>query len=48
MKLGYDIDSSIHIPDELMLAIDPHKLPLGYSPQMGSDEVYPLVKSRLL
>ena len=44
MKLGYDIDSSIHIPDELMLAIDPHKLPLGYSPQMGSDEVYPLVR----
>ena len=24
-----------------MLAIGPHKLPLGYSPQMGSDEVYP-------
>lgn len=43
IKLGYDIDSSIHIPDELMLTIGPHKLPLGYSPQMGSDEVYPPV-----
>ncbi|KAL4655175.1 hypothetical protein ACB092_01G432000 [Castanea dentata] len=43
IKLGYDIDSRIHIPDELMLAIGPHELPLGYSPQMGSDEVYPPV-----
>ena len=32
IKPGYDIDSSIHIPDELMLAIGLHKLPLGYSP----------------
>ncbi|XWS11559.1 hypothetical protein CRYUN_Cryun37aG0008600 [Craigia yunnanensis] len=29
--------------DELRLAILPHKLPLGYSPRMGSDEIYPLV-----
>ncbi|KAJ9141265.1 hypothetical protein P3X46_031818 [Hevea brasiliensis] len=26
--------------DELMLAVGPHKLPLGYSPRMGSGEVY--------
>ena len=32
MKLGYNIDSSIEVPDELMLAIGLHKLPLGYSP----------------
>ncbi|KDP32455.1 hypothetical protein JCGZ_13380 [Jatropha curcas] len=29
--------------DEVMLAIAPHKLPLGYSPRTGSDEVYPPV-----
>ncbi|XP_022714468.1 uncharacterized protein LOC111274078 [Durio zibethinus] len=27
--------------DELKLAFLPHKLPLGYSPRMGSDEIYP-------
>ena len=43
IKLCYDIDSSIHIPDELMLAIGNHKLPLGFSTHMGSDEVYPPV-----
>ncbi|KAH8509915.1 hypothetical protein H0E87_007724 [Populus deltoides] len=29
--------------DEVMLVVGPHKLPLGYSPRMGSDEVYPPV-----
>ncbi|KAJ6711197.1 S-ADENOSYL-L-METHIONINE-DEPENDENT METHYLTRANSFERASE SUPERFAMILY PROTEIN [Salix purpurea] len=29
--------------DEVMLVTGPHKLPLGYSPRMGSDEVYPPV-----
>ncbi|KAH7837474.1 hypothetical protein Vadar_014297 [Vaccinium darrowii] len=28
---------------ETKLAIGPHKLPLGYSPRMGSDELYPPV-----
>jgi|UniRef100_A0A2N9ICQ8 SAM-dependent methyltransferase len=39
MKLGYNIDSSIEVPDELMLAIGPHKLPPGYSVEQA-DEVY--------
>ncbi|XVF23141.1 hypothetical protein REPUB_Repub13aG0012200 [Reevesia pubescens] len=29
------------LSDELRLAILPHKLPLGYSPRSGSDEIYP-------
>lgn len=32
-------DLTIGLPDEVKLAIGPHKLPLGYSPRMGSDEV---------
>ncbi|OVA03680.1 putative S-adenosyl-L-methionine-dependent methyltransferase [Macleaya cordata] len=31
------------LTDELKLAILPHKLPLGYSPRMGSDSVHPPV-----
>ncbi|XP_050235865.1 probable methyltransferase At1g29790 [Mercurialis annua] len=30
-----------NLSNEVMLAIGPHKLPLGYSPRAGSDEVYP-------
>ncbi|KAI6678939.1 hypothetical protein NL676_039735 [Syzygium grande] len=32
-----------NLPDELKLAVGPHKLPLGYSPRMGSDMVHPPV-----
>ncbi|OAY46640.1 probable methyltransferase At1g29790 [Manihot esculenta] len=35
--------SGIAVSDELMMAVSPHKLPLGYSPRVGSDEVYPPV-----
>ncbi|KAF2317302.1 hypothetical protein GH714_019808 [Hevea brasiliensis] len=34
--------------DELTLAVGPHKLPLGYSPRVGSDEVYPPVGAACL
>ncbi|KAJ7946501.1 S-adenosyl-L-methionine-dependent methyltransferase superfamily protein [Quillaja saponaria] len=42
LKLAID-DLSNGISNELMLAIGPHKLPLGYSPRMRSDEVQPPV-----
>ncbi|CAN4110816.1 unnamed protein product [Withania somnifera] len=29
-----------HFPNEAKLALGPHKLPLGYSPNVGADEVY--------
>ncbi|KAH7576079.1 hypothetical protein ACOSP7_003833 [Xanthoceras sorbifolium] len=32
-------DSSFGLPEEVRLAIGSHKLPLGYSPRSGSDEV---------
>ncbi|KAL0335339.1 UNVERIFIED_CONTAM: hypothetical protein Sradi_4745800 [Sesamum radiatum] len=38
-KLTYD-DLLDDVSDEAKLAIGPHKLPLGYTPRMGSDEVY--------
>ncbi|XP_039172869.1 uncharacterized protein LOC104452440 [Eucalyptus grandis] len=31
------------LPDEVKLAVAPHKLPLGYSPRMGSDMLHPPV-----
>ncbi|KAK3031325.1 hypothetical protein RJ639_035231 [Escallonia herrerae] len=33
----------VGMPDEVKLAIGRHKLPLGYSPRTGSDEVHPPV-----
>ncbi|MBA0598394.1 hypothetical protein Gorai_008159, partial [Gossypium raimondii] len=36
------------LSDELKLAILPHKLPLGYSPRMASDEIYPPVGAACL
>ncbi|KAJ8754877.1 hypothetical protein K2173_015389 [Erythroxylum novogranatense] len=42
VKLNYhNID--LALSSELTRAIGPHKLPLGYSPRMGSDELYPPV-----
>ncbi|PIA47000.1 hypothetical protein AQUCO_01400015v1 [Aquilegia coerulea] len=39
INTAFSIDHQMS--DELSLVINPHKLPLGYSPRMGSDEVYP-------
>ena len=32
-------DLTVGLPDEVKLAVGPHKLPFGYSPRMGSDEL---------
>ncbi|KAH7835601.1 hypothetical protein Vadar_027818 [Vaccinium darrowii] len=37
------LDHINSLSHETKLAIGPHKLPLGYSPRMGSDELYPPV-----
>ncbi|KAF5952092.1 hypothetical protein HYC85_010036 [Camellia sinensis] len=41
-KFNYD-DVGIGLSDEAKLVINPHKLPLGYSPMIGLDELYPPV-----
>nr|DAD38793.1 TPA_asm: hypothetical protein HUJ06_013115 [Nelumbo nucifera] len=40
--------SSVQLSGELKLAISPHKLPLGYAPRVGSDEVFPPVGAACL
>ncbi|XP_059644621.1 probable methyltransferase At1g29790 [Cornus florida] len=40
-NFNYDNAVMSTLPKEVRLAIGPHKLPLGYSPRMGSGEVYP-------
>ncbi|WCJ32424.1 S-adenosyl-L-methionine-dependent methyltransferases superfamily protein [Euphorbia peplus] len=42
-KLSDDKYAHLGLSGELLLAIGAHKLPLGYSPRTGSDEVYPPV-----
>ncbi|KAF8019251.1 hypothetical protein BT93_G0046 [Corymbia citriodora subsp. variegata] len=37
-----------NLPEELKLAVGPHKLPLGYSPRMGSDAAHPPVGAACL
>ncbi|XP_030553722.1 probable methyltransferase At1g29790 [Rhodamnia argentea] len=37
-----------NLPDELKLAVGPHKLPLGHSPRVGSDVVHPPVGAACL
>lgn len=32
-------DLTVGFPDEVKLAVGPHKLPFGYSPRIGSDEM---------
>ncbi|XP_065851305.1 probable methyltransferase At1g29790 [Euphorbia lathyris] len=42
-QLSDDKNDNLRLSGELLLAIGAHKLPLGYSPRTGSDEVYPSV-----
>ncbi|KAF8019250.1 hypothetical protein BT93_G0045 [Corymbia citriodora subsp. variegata] len=43
-----DLFSATNLPEELRLAIGPHKLPLGNSPRVGSDVVLPPVGAACL
>ncbi|XP_030473604.1 probable methyltransferase At1g29790 [Syzygium oleosum] len=43
-----DLFSATNMPEELRLAIGPHKLPLGHSPRVGSDVVLPPVGAACL
>ncbi|EEF42997.1 ATRAD3, putative [Ricinus communis] len=40
LPVKYPDVSGVDFSDEVTLSIGPHKLPLGYSPRMGSDEVH--------
>lgn len=40
VKLGKDDSTTIVTSDELTLALGPYKLPFGYSPRIGSDEIH--------
>ncbi|XP_027338245.1 uncharacterized protein LOC113852204 [Abrus precatorius] len=40
LKLGNDGSTTIVTSDELTSALGPHKLPFGYSPRIGADEIH--------